>query len=59
MDARLTEWRQQWQAILHEFRKQAPLGRGDVVVIGCSTSEVLGERIGTAGSMDVAAMLFA
>ncbi|AMQ21889.1 TIGR01440 family protein [Geobacillus sp. JS12] len=59
MDARLTEWRQQWQAILHEFRQQAPLGRGDVVVIGCSTSEVLGERIGTAGSMDVAAMLFA
>jgi uncharacterized protein (TIGR01440 family) len=43
MDARLTEWRQQWQAILHEFRKQAPLGRGDVVVIGCSTSEVLAE----------------
>ncbi|KAF0996673.1 TIGR01440 family protein [Geobacillus sp. TFV-3] len=59
MDARLTEWRQQWQAILHEFRQQAPLGRGDVVVIGCSTSEVLGERIGTAGSMDVAAILFA
>ncbi|OQP06660.1 TIGR01440 family protein [Geobacillus sp. 46C-IIa] len=59
MDAPVTEWRQQWQAILRAFRKQAPLGRGHIVVIGCSTSEVLGERIGTAGSMDVAAMLFA
>ncbi|MBB6283085.1 TIGR01440 family protein [Geobacillus subterraneus] len=59
MDAPVTEWRQQWQAILRAFRKQAPLGHGHIVVIGCSTSEVLGERIGTAGSMDVAAMLFA
>jgi uncharacterized protein (TIGR01440 family) len=59
MDALLTEWRQQWQTILHAFQEQAQLGRGHIVVIGCSTSEVLGERIGTAGSMDVAAMLFA
>ncbi|AGT33731.1 MULTISPECIES: TIGR01440 family protein [Geobacillus] len=59
MDAPLTEWRQQWQAILRAFREQAPLGRGHIVVVGCSTSEVFGERIGTAGSMDVAAMLFA
>jgi len=59
MDAPLTEWQQQWQAILRAFRDQAPLSRGHIVVIGCSTSEVLGERIGTAGSMDVAAMLFA
>lgn len=59
MDARLTEWQQQWQTILREFRRQAPLGRGQIVVVGCSTSEVLGERIGTAGSTDVAAMLFA
>ncbi|NNU98221.1 TIGR01440 family protein [Geobacillus sp. DSP4a] len=59
MDARLTEWQQQWQTILREFRRQAPLGSGQIVVVGCSTSEVLGERIGTAGSTDVAAMLFA
>ncbi|MGP3560133.1 TIGR01440 family protein [Geobacillus sp. BK01] len=59
MDAQLAEWRQQWQAVLRAFREQTSLGRGHIVVIGCSTSEVLGERIGTAGSTDVAAMLFA
>ncbi|TWG32066.1 uncharacterized protein (TIGR01440 family) [Geobacillus sp. C56-T2] len=59
VEAELAKWQRQWQAVLRAFREQVPLGRGDLVVIGCSTSEVLGERIGTAGSMDVAAMLFA
>lgn len=36
----------------------AKLKQGQVVVIGCSTSEVLGERIGTAGTLEVAEALF-
>ena len=31
---------------------------GSIVVIGCSTSEVIGERIGTSGTVDVAKQIF-
>jgi len=54
----MEQWRNQWQTALAEFRAQVSLTANDVVVIGCSTSEVVGEKIGTAGTMDVAAMLF-
>ncbi|MGG3842859.1 TIGR01440 family protein [Anoxybacillus kestanbolensis] len=54
----MEQWRSQWQKALAEFRAQVSLTEKDVVVIGCSTSEVIGEKIGTAGTMDVAAMLF-
>ncbi|MCL6617974.1 MAG: TIGR01440 family protein [Anoxybacillus ayderensis] len=54
----MERWRNEWQTALAEFRAQVPLTDKDVVVIGCSTSEVIGEKIGTAGTMDVAAMLF-
>ncbi|MGG6433185.1 TIGR01440 family protein [Anoxybacillus sp. D401a] len=54
----MEQWRNQWQTALAEFRAQVPLTANDVVVIGCSTSEVIGAKIGTAGTMDVAAMLF-
>lgn len=36
----------------------AKLKKGDLFVVGCSTSEVLGERIGTHSSMDAAGALF-
>jgi uncharacterized protein (TIGR01440 family) len=36
----------------------AGLRRGQILVVGCSTSEVAGERIGTAGSGAVAAVLY-
>jgi uncharacterized protein (TIGR01440 family) len=55
----IEQWRKQWQTILTEFRAQVPLSSEHIVVIGCSTSEVIGEKIGTAGTMEVAAMLFA
>lgn len=44
--------------ILEGFFKQAELKPGSLVVVGCSTSEVIGQRIGTAGSIDIAAMIF-
>jgi uncharacterized protein (TIGR01440 family) len=54
----LQQWKQQWQTILTEFQQQVPLSSEHVLVIGCSTSEVIGERIGTAGTTEVAEMLF-
>ncbi len=37
----------------------ANLQEGQIVVVGCSTSEVLGKKIGTAGTLDVANALLA
>lgn len=37
-----------------ELIEVARLQAGDILVIGCSSSEVLGEKIGTASSMDAA-----
>lgn len=42
---------------LSELLSVAQLQKGQVVVLGCSTSEVLGDRIGTHSSEDVAAIL--
>ena len=44
--------------VLDDLQAQASLTNGKILVIGCSTSEVMGERIGTAGTMDVANTLF-
>jgi len=54
----INEWRQQLHAILTEFHEQAILKQGQLFVIGCSTSEVAGEQIGTAGTFEVAEMIF-
>ncbi|NRD77190.1 TIGR01440 family protein [Bacillus sp. BRMEA1] len=52
------EWEKEWEAVLAEFKEQASLKPGQLLVVGCSTSEVAGERIGTAGTFDVAEMIF-
>jgi uncharacterized protein (TIGR01440 family) len=52
------EWEKQWEAVLTEFNEQASLQPGQLLVVGCSTSEVTGERIGTAGTFEVAEMIF-
>jgi uncharacterized protein (TIGR01440 family) len=54
----LQKWEKQLQQVLHEFQQQASLKKGQLVVIGCSTSEIAGERIGTAGTMDIAEMIY-
>lgn len=41
-------------AAVRELIETAGLQAGDLLVIGCSSSEVLGEKIGTASSMDTA-----
>lgn len=52
------EWEKELDAILSEFKEQASFKPGQLLVVGCSTSEVMGERIGTAGTFDVAEMIF-
>ena len=51
-------WEKELETILSEFQSQASLKPGQLVVVGCSTSEVVGEKIGTAGTTDVAEMIF-
>ncbi|WP_226671464.1 TIGR01440 family protein [Metabacillus litoralis] len=54
----LETWKQDLTFLLVDFQKQAKLSSGDLLVIGCSTSEVIGEKIGTAGTEEVAEMIF-
>lgn len=54
----IQEWEKELETILTEFQQQASLKTGQLMVVGCSTSEVIGEKIGTSGTMDVAEMIF-
>ena len=54
----IQSWEKELESILTEFNAQASLHPGQLVVIGCSTSEVIGEKIGTAGTVEVAEMIF-
>src|SRR5699024_12402848 len=44
--------------ILWEWEESGYLHSGDVFVVGCSTSEIIGKDIGSAGSEEVASILF-
>ena len=50
--------RQQAYNAAHELCEIAGLKKGQIMVIGCSTSEVVGSRIGTNSDVDVALELF-
>ncbi|MDX8047723.1 TIGR01440 family protein [Gracilibacillus sp. S3-1-1] len=52
------EWENDVKAIVDEWISLNFLTEGDLFVIGCSTSEVAGEHIGTAGSEEVAVVIF-
>ncbi|WP_203363495.1 TIGR01440 family protein [Bacillus sp. REN10] len=54
----LEQWEQDLHQLLQEFQQQANLHPGQVVVVGCSTSEIAGEKIGTAGTLDIAEMVY-
>lgn len=49
---------QQMAQLFAEFLDSGHFKPGQLIVIGCSTSEVSGDRIGHAGSPDIAAQLF-
>ncbi|WP_037986077.1 TIGR01440 family protein [Thalassobacillus devorans] len=44
--------------LVNELSVSGHLKAGEQFVIGCSTSEIAGERIGTSGSEEIAAVLF-
>ena len=46
------------KAAISELCEEAKLKAGDTVVVGCSTSEVVGAKIGTNSSYDVAGEIF-
>lgn len=50
--------RQQVEAAVEELIEAAEPKPGQVFVVGCSTSEVLGNKIGTAGSLEAAKVIF-
>lgn len=58
MNHSIQAWEQELNQILQEFSEQVSMTGNQVFVIGCSTSEVIGEKIGTAGTFDVAEMIF-
>ena len=49
---------QQITTAFNELISQSNFENGDIMVVGCSTSEVLGEKIGTSGSLDTATEIF-
>lgn len=51
-------YKEQLQVLLAELHEQAQFAKGQLFVIGCSTSEVAGGRIGTAGTDEIAAALY-
>ncbi len=51
-------WKNELSTIIHEFNDYVALSHKHILVVGCSTSEVIGQKIGTAGTEDVAEMIF-
>lgn len=54
----IQEWEMELKMILTEFYEQVSFKPGQLLVVGCSTSEVVGKRIGTSGTFEVAEMIF-
>ena len=49
---------QQAKTVVQELLEQAQLRKGSLFVIGCSSSEIIGKRIGKGSSMDAAQAAF-
>ena len=54
----MNEIEQQARAAVEQVLEQAKLKIGDLFVIGCSTSEVGGSRIGSASSVEIAEAIY-
>lgn len=46
------------KAVFEEFITKANLKQGNIVIIGCSTSEIVGQKIGTNSSIEAAESVF-
>ena len=49
---------EQTRSAVSELFEKAKLKKGDIIVVGCSTSEVVGAKIGTNSNPDVAGEIF-
>ncbi|MFT8363908.1 MAG: TIGR01440 family protein [Sporolactobacillus sp.] len=58
MEINEQDWQAQLDQALTDLQQAMAFNDNKLLVIGCSTSEVNGGKIGTAGSADVAAVLF-
>lgn len=58
MSEHLKRIKSDMNALVEEWIATGFLSEGDLFVLGCSTSEVAGEHIGTAGSEKVAAVIY-
>lgn len=54
----LAVYKQELESLLSELQEQAQFKKGQLFIVGCSTSEVAGGRIGTAGTDETAAALY-
>ena len=50
--------RKEMNAVSEEWLKSGNLQKGELFVIGCSTSVIAGEKIGTSGSEEIAAAIY-
>ncbi|MDS9472280.1 TIGR01440 family protein [Sporosarcina pasteurii] len=51
-------WKLQLEELLSEIAEQTEFERGGFFVVGCSTSEVAGKRMGTSGAFEIGEMLY-
>lgn len=54
----MPKYTEQMEQALQELAAKVECMAGQILVVGCSTSEVLGQRIGTGSSLEVAKALF-
>lgn len=54
----MNELYNQAEAVMRELGEKAKLKAGNIVIVGCSTSEIIGSKIGTNSSPDVAGVVF-
>ena len=57
VDQKLKDMRNLWDEILDAFFLKADLRLRQILVLGCSTSEVIGQRIGQGSSLEIAEVL--
>ncbi len=58
MEKKKAAWREEWRQILNGFKNEIDIKPDQILVIGCSTSEIAGKKIGTSGSMETAGVIF-
>lgn len=54
----MTEWQREAQRAAEELIEKGRLRRGMLVIVGCSSSEIVGEQIGTHSSLEAAGTVF-